>query len=166
MLITSQSTLREIIEKAKKKGKSVLIKKGVFDIIHPGHIFAIQKFKEKADVVIILIQSDEFTRKKKGPERPINTQMQRAEVIDGIKGVDYVFLDTSSSRDEYIALLNYLKPTILAVTSVDAEKTKQYSSEFWELVEFPDKNKEGYSTTDIINRVLKNYSQGSSQCVV
>jgi bifunctional ADP-heptose synthase (sugar kinase/adenylyltransferase) len=98
-------------------------------------------FAKEADIVIILTQSDEFTAKKKGSSRPINPQRQRTEVVDGIAGVDYTYPDKSNSREEYIEFLNYLKPTILAVTSVDEKKTKDYSSTFWELKEFPDKAK-------------------------
>ena len=155
MIINKKTELKKIIESAKKSGKSVLIKKGVFDIIHPGHIFAMKMFKKKTDILIILIQSDKFTAKKKGLSRPINNQKQRMEVIDGIKGVDYVYADKSNSRQDYIDVLNYLKPTILAVTSVDAKKKKDYSSPFWVLKGFPDKKKAGFSTTAIINSVLK-----------
>ncbi|MBR4320495.1 MAG: MFS transporter [Oscillospiraceae bacterium] len=52
---------------------------------------------------------------------------------------NYTYSDKSNSREEYIEFLNYLKPTILAATSVDEKKTKDYSSTFWELKEFPDK---------------------------
>jgi len=158
MQISTKEELKWIIDEAKKAWKSVLVKKWVFDIIHPWHVFAIQMFAEYADVVVILTQSDEFTAKKKGSSRPINSQRQRTEVVDGIRGVDYTFQDKSNSREEYIEFLNYLKPTILAVTSVDEKKTKDYSSAFWELKEFPDKIQKWYSTTEIINRVLEKCS--------
>jgi glycerol-3-phosphate cytidylyltransferase len=158
VIVETQDQLKKIITSEKEKGRSVLIKKGVFDIIHPGHIYAISEFKKKSDIVIILLQSDEFTRLKKGTKRPINQQNQRALVVDGIKDVDYVFLDKSLSRNEYIETLNDLQPSILAVTSTDKEKTKAYSGHGWELVEFPDKKKPGFSTTEIIEAVRKNYS--------
>jgi cytidyltransferase-like protein len=91
MIITDKSKLKKIIESAKRSGKTVLIKKGVFDIIHPGHVYTINLFKKQADVVVILTQSDKFTRMKKGPKRPINSQKQRTMVVDGIKGVDYTY---------------------------------------------------------------------------
>ncbi len=157
MIISNKEELKNIIENAKKEWKSVLIKKGVFDIIHPGHVFAIRMFAKEADIIIVLTQSDEFTAKKKGSSRPINPQRQRTEVVDGIAGVDYTYPD--KSREEDIEFLNYLKPTILAVTSVDEKKTKDYSSPFWELKEFPDKAQPWYSTTEIINRVLEKCSK-------
>ena len=158
MLIPSISELKEIISSNIQSSRKVLVKKGVFDIIHPGHIYAIEEFKKTADIVIILIQSDSFTKKKKGPTRPINTQLQRAQVVDGLKGVDYVFLDKSESREQYIEVLNLLKPSIVAITEGDMEKSAVYKSKYWELKEFPDKNLPGFSTTEIIDRVVKNYT--------
>ena len=158
MIIKNKNKLKEIIDAAKASGKSVLIKKGVFDIIHPGHIFLLKMLKQYADIVIILIQSDSFTHKKKGGCRPINNQYHRMKVMDGIKGVDYVFPDKSNSRREYIALLNFLKPTVVAITSTNTKKTKAYTNPHWELKEFPDKKKPGFSTTEIINKILKKCS--------
>jgi glycerol-3-phosphate cytidylyltransferase len=158
VIIKEIDILEQIITSEKSKHKSVLIKKGVFDIIHPGHIYAISEFKKKADIVIILIQCDEFTRLKKGTGRPINSQLQRAMVVDGIKGVDYVYLDKSLSREEYINTLEYIQPSILAVTSIDKDKTKAYSGYSWKLMQFPDKKKPGFSTTEIIEKVRKNHS--------
>ena len=119
MIIYSLEKLIEIVKKEKSQSKKVLIKKGDFDIIHPGHIFAIQEFKKIADVIIILIQHDELTTKNKGKTRPINSQEHRAKVMNGIKGVDYVFLDSSKSRQEYISLLKKIKPSVLAITKGD-----------------------------------------------
>ena len=155
MIISTKEELKCIIEAAKKEWKSVLLKKGVFDIIHPWRVFAINMFAKTADIVVILTQSDKFTAKKKWSSRPINSQRQRTEVVDGIAGVDYTFQDKSNSREEYIEFLNYLKPTILVVTSVDEKKTRDYSSPYRELKEFPDKVQAWYSTTEIINRVLE-----------
>jgi len=69
----------------------------------------------------------------------IGAKFAVGKVVDGIAGVDYTYPDKSNSREEYIEFLNYLKPTILAVTSVDEKKTKDYSTPFCELKEFPDK---------------------------
>ena len=157
MIINNKLKLKKIIDSAKKAGKTVLIKRGVFDIIHPGHIFAISLFNKLADVVIILVQSDKVVNKRKGPSRPINNQKQRALVIDGLKGVDYTYLDKSDDRKKYIAFLKYLRPTILAMTAVDPQKTKDYSGYSWQVKEFPDKKKPGFSTTEIINKVLTKY---------
>ncbi len=157
MIISSKQRLKKIIEQAKRQNKKVLIKKGVFDIIHPGHIYAVKQFKKLADIIIIFIQSGSLTRRKKGKKRPINSAWQRAEVVEGIKDVDYVFLDKSKSREETLCLLEYLKPDIIAIIKVSKGKTEKYTRPYWELKEFPDKKKETFSTTRIINKIIKRY---------
>ena len=102
----------------------------MFDIIHPGHVYAIQQFRKKANITIILLRSGEYTTMKKGKNRPINNQKQRMLIVDRLKGVDCVASDMSMFRQDYIDFLNYLKPTILAVTSVNKQKTKDYSTIF------------------------------------
>lgn len=162
MVINSKEELKELISTSRKKGKKVLIKKGVFDIIHPGHIHAIKMFTKQCDVLIILVISDESVKIKKGEKRPINPQKQRLEVMNGLEGVDYVYPDKTVSREEYIELLKFLKPDIVAVTSVDDKKTKAYSAGSWKLLEFPDKKKPGYSTTEIIKRIAEHNCCGSN----
>ncbi len=159
MIISSKERLKKIIERAKKDNKKILIKKGVFDIIHPGHIYTIKQFKKLADIVIIFIQSDSLTIRNKGNKRPINGQRQRAEVVEGIKGVDYVFLDKSESQEECLSLLEYLRPDIIAIIKASKGKTKKYTRPYWRLKEFPDKKKETFSTSRIINKIIKRYKR-------
>ena len=102
MIIENTNKLSQTINREKKDGKSVLIKKGVFDILHPGHIYALKQLHKTADTVIIFIQSDNLTAKKKGHTRPINPQKQRAEVINAVKYIDYVFLDKHQTPEKNI----------------------------------------------------------------
>ena len=156
MIISKKKKLKQIIDQAQKQNKKVLIKKGVFDIIHPGHIYSIRQFKKSADIVIIFIQSGFLTRKEKGEKKPVNSSRQRAEVINGIKNVDYVYIDKSKSMEESLSLLEYLKPDIIAI--VKKRKTKKYDRPYWDLKEFPDKNKRIFSTSNIINKIIKKIS--------
>jgi len=153
MIITKKKQLYSIIREDQSQNKKVLIKKGVFDILHPGHIYALKKLKDNCDILVIFVQSDRLTRQKKGPSRPINSQQQRAEVLEGIKYIDYIYLDQSNSREEYLGILKYLKPDIVAITKTNDKKTKAYTNSEWILKEFPDKEDPNYSTTNIINRI-------------
>lgn len=159
MIVESKRELKKIIEAAQDAGKSVLVKKGVFDIVHPGHVHAIGKFSRYADITVILVMSDALVKIKKGDCRPINGQRQRAGVIDGIRGVDYVFLDKSKSREEYLCLLEFLVPDVVVITKSDEKKTRDYSGRSWKLVELPDRAGPEFSTTAIIDRVLDKYGR-------
>jgi glycerol-3-phosphate cytidylyltransferase len=153
MIITNKEQLYSLINDSQSQGRKVLIKKGVFDILHPGHIYALKRLKNNCDTLIIFAQSDELTKQKKGTDRPINSQQQRAEVLEGIKYIDYIYLDQSNSREEYLEILKYLQPYIVAITKTNDKKTKDYTNSKWILKEFPDKEDPTYSTTNIINRI-------------
>ena len=86
--------------------------------------------------------------------RPINTQKQRGQVVDGIAGVDYSFLDKSGSGDEYRKVINYLKPTILVITKVDPKKRWTSDDQTWKIVETDDKMMPEFSSTKIINKII------------
>ncbi len=159
MILNDREKLKKIIQKAQKQGKKVLIKKGVFDIIHPGHIYALSQFKKYADIVVIFVQSDILTRKEKGYQRPINSQKHRAEVLDGLKDIDYIYLDKSKSREECLSLLEHLRPNLIAIIRYDQEKTKRYDRPYWELKEFFDKKKKNFSTSLIIKKIIEKYER-------
>jgi cytidyltransferase-like protein len=159
MIVKSKKKLKSIIDIAKKQNKSVLIKRGCFDIIHPGHILGIKKFKELADIVVILIMSDEVIKSRKGKGRPINSQKQRAMVIDGIKGVDYVYLDKTDSNEEYLKILEYLKPTIVTTLMYTPKSKTEFVCPYWKLVLCPDDKDFCVSTTTIVNNILKKYAK-------
>ena len=156
MIIQNKKKLKTIIEEAKAQNKSVLIKKGCFDIIHPGHVLCIQRFAKLADVVIILVMSDRAVRARKGKERPINPQKERALVMDGIKGVDYVYPDKTNTNEEYIELLDYLKPTMLNILC-NTQKKNEFCRPYWKLTVCEDNKEYGTSTTTMINSILKKY---------
>ena len=157
MIVKTKKKLKSIIDIAKNQGKSVLIKKGCFDIIHPGHILSITQFKKLADIVIILIMSDKAIENKKGKGRPINPQDKRAMVMDGIKGVDYVYLDKSNTNEEYIEILEYLKPTIVTLLSTTPKFKNEFSSPYWKLIICNDDKDFCISTTTIIDKIQKIY---------
>lgn len=65
---------------------------GAFDIVHAGHVDYLEQAKDLCDVLIVGVNTDASIRKYKGPDRPINPETQRAEVVAALESVDYVFL--------------------------------------------------------------------------
>ena len=48
------------IQNFKKRGKKIVLCHGVFDIIHPGHIDHFKFSKNKGDILVISVTSDQF----------------------------------------------------------------------------------------------------------
>lgn len=65
---------------------------GAWDLIHPGHIKLLERAKALGDYLIVGIVSDDAIKNLKGTDRPIQTQVDRAYVIESIIHVDEIVL--------------------------------------------------------------------------
>ncbi|VVB56706.1 FAD synthase [uncultured archaeon] len=77
---------------------SVALSGGVFDIIHPGHIHTLQEARKQADVLVVVVATDETVTKAKGRE-PLHTQNERAELAGALKPVDLAIVGVSRWQD-------------------------------------------------------------------
>jgi rfaE bifunctional protein nucleotidyltransferase chain/domain len=76
------------------KGRSkikVVLTGGVFDIIHPGHIFVLKSAKKLGDFLIVVIATDKNTKRNKG-RNPLNKENQRLELVKSLKMVDLAII--------------------------------------------------------------------------
>lgn len=76
----------------KFKDKKIVLIGGCFDILHIGHLRILAKAKKLGDILVVGINDDQFIKKTKGDHRPIIHENQRAELLSGLKPVDYVFI--------------------------------------------------------------------------
>lgn len=109
-MIIERNELKKKCSKLKDEGKKIVFTNGCFDIIHSGHIYYLSEAKKLGDILIIGLNSDDSVRRLKGSERPINTETDRALVLDSLKFVDYV---TIFDEDTPYDLINLLKPDFL-----------------------------------------------------
>jgi D-beta-D-heptose 7-phosphate kinase/D-beta-D-heptose 1-phosphate adenosyltransferase len=65
---------------------------GCFDLLHPGHVALIAQAADACDRLIVAINSDASVRRLKGPQRPIQDEKARAEVIGAMRGVAAVMI--------------------------------------------------------------------------
>jgi len=82
--------LQKLVFKLKEKGRKIVSVSGSFDILHVGHIRNLKEAKKQGDILIVLLNSDKSIKLYKGPNRPINNQKHRAELLSAIEYVDYI----------------------------------------------------------------------------
>mgnify|MGYP001608442508 CR=1 FL=1 len=157
--LKSKEEIKEIAEKLKANGKTIVTTNGSFDILHPAHISLLEKAKKEGDVLIVLLNSDLSVKKFKGEKRPILNEKDRAALLSALEAVDYVVL---FEEDTPLALLQKIKPhKHVKGGSFIEERIKQEREllEIWKgkLISFP--LEEGYSTTNIIDKILSAHSK-------
>lgn len=154
--VLNQKELKEHLKKLKKDGKKIVFTNGCFDIIHAGHVKYLREAKSLGDILVVGLNSDSSVKKLK-PQRPINSEKERAEVLASLEMVDFV---TLFKEETPYSLIKLLKPDVLVKGGdwkvediVGADIVKEvYSLPYLE----------GFSTTGIIEKILEKYSMKKS----
>lgn len=74
------------------KGFKVVFTNGCFDIIHLGHIDYLSEAAGLGNILLLGLNTDNSTRRLKGPTRPINDEYSRAMILASLSFVDAVVL--------------------------------------------------------------------------
>ncbi len=148
----SLKSLSALIQKDRKAGRKVVFTNGCFDILHVGHVRYLGKAAGLGDRLVVALNTDASVKRLKGPERPLNPEKERAEVLAGLSCISYlVFFDEDTPEKTIKAL----KPDVL-VKGGDWKK-KQIVG--WDFVEsYGGKVKTipyvaGRSTTGLVNKI-------------
>src|SRR5690348_16876399 len=108
----------------KYKNKKLVVTGGCFDLLHIGHITLLENAKKQGDSLIVFVESDEDIKKKKGINRPIHSQKERAHMLSMIKPVDIVVpLKARMTNIDYDNLIQTIKPSVIATTENDSAIT-------------------------------------------
>lgn len=129
--------LKELVDeivKIKKLKRKIIVVGGCFDIFHYGHLSFLKKAKEQDGFLIVLLESDEFIKKKK-KNKPIHNQDQRAEILAALTYVDLVVKLPLLNRDvDYQRIVELIRPAIIAVTLGDRKlKKKKYLAQKYKI---------------------------------
>jgi rfaE bifunctional protein nucleotidyltransferase chain/domain len=82
--------LRTLVTRHRKKGRTIVLANGGFDLVHAGHVRYLRAAKALGNILIVALNSDASIRKLKGPGRPVLPARERAEIIGSFSCVDYV----------------------------------------------------------------------------
>lgn len=114
------SQVSKLIQSIQNLNKSIVLVGGCFDLVHLGHLTFLEKSASAGDILIVLLESDKNIKKIKGDSRPINSQINRAKFLTHLTSVDFVVLLPEMKTDQdYLKLINQIKPNIIAVTQND-----------------------------------------------
>ncbi len=139
----------EILHKQK-----IVFTNGCFDILHRGHITYLAKARQLGEILVVGLNSDDSVRRLKGPERPVNDEVARAQVLAALEIVDYVVL---FEEDTPYNIIVKVKPDLLVKGGdykieniVGADFVQQRGGQVL-TIPFVD----GFSTTSIIDHLKK-----------
>lgn len=109
--------LRKECEDLRKAAKRIVLTTGIFDILHVAHVRYLEAAKELGDVLVVGINSDAFTKKIKGDNRPIINEHERAYLIASMDMVDYVHI-----FDCRLGIVDLVRPNVFVMSNTSHAK--------------------------------------------
>jgi rfaE bifunctional protein nucleotidyltransferase chain/domain len=71
-------------------GRTVVLTNGVFDLLHPGHLHYLEFAGKLGGALFVALNSDASVKQLKGPERPIQGELERAAALARLPQVDTI----------------------------------------------------------------------------
>jgi rfaE bifunctional protein nucleotidyltransferase chain/domain len=97
--------LETVLARERKKGKTIALANGGFDLIHIGHIRYLKGAKQTADILVVALNSDVSLKKLKGDKRAVLGEKERVRIIAAMENVDYVTLFNELTVDQVLLTL-------------------------------------------------------------
>jgi len=115
---------------------------GVFDGLHTGHRFFLQKAYDHCDWLIVAINDDDSVRARKGIGRPASPLESRLRTLR-LAGVADAVLPFDGDP---VPLIKAIKPTVLIRGEDQSDEGAEWVSTLVRIARL-----EGFSTTEILN---------------
>jgi len=125
--IPDYKVLKETVDQLKNMGYKIVLTQGVYDMLHEGHAHYLEKARSLGDILLLGVDSDELTRKRKGPNRPVVPEQERLQMLAHLRSVSMLTL--RHARDPIGKLIRTVRPDILvtSTSTKDFNKKDQFA---------------------------------------
>jgi bifunctional ADP-heptose synthase (sugar kinase/adenylyltransferase) len=103
--IVSESELVAAVTRDRAARKRVALAAVCFEILRVSEVHVLQTAAAQADRLVVAVLDDAAVRARMGEGRPVVSEDDRAELVDGIRGVDYVIVCSEADVDRLASLL-------------------------------------------------------------
>ena len=107
--IKSRTELARLRPTLRRRGLTVGLTNGVFDLLHAGHVTYLAQARELCDVLIVSLNTDASVRRYKSTHRPLVPLAERQRVVAALECVQYV---TSHGERRMRRTLELLQPDL------------------------------------------------------
>lgn len=146
---------RDLLARVAALPRPLVFTNGVFDVVHRGHVMYLEQARALGASLLVALNTDASARRLgKGPDRPLNNEMDRACVIAALASSSLV---SWFDEDTPLELINLVRPDIL-VKGGDYDMAKLPESalvESWGGRALALPFVAGYSTTALVQKIRR-----------
>lgn len=135
-------------------GKRLVLTNGCFDLLHAGHVYALEQAAQQGDVLWVGVNSDNSVRRLKGPTRPIYDQNARLYLLNGLQCISGLFLFDGDNLAPEIELIQpdvYVKSGDYTLDKLNSNERQALLAAKAKIVFTP--FLKGWSTTHTIDQI-------------
>jgi len=144
---------QELATRLATLARPLVFTNGVFDVLHRGHVMYLEQARALGGSLLVALNTDASARRLgKGPDRPLNNEMDRACVIAALASSSLV---TWFDEDTPLELIGLVRPDVL-VKGGDYDMAKLPETalvQSWGGHALALPFVAGYSTTALVNRI-------------
>jgi rfaE bifunctional protein nucleotidyltransferase chain/domain len=137
-------------------GKRLVVTNGCFDLLHVGHVTYLETARHHGDALLVGLNGDESVRQLKGPDRPVNTEADRAVVLAALASVDGVCIFAESTATRFLAAAQpdvYVKGGDYTLDALNQEERRTVEQAGGRIVIMP--CVPGKSTTSLLKKISR-----------
>lgn len=152
-ILKDKNKLKNIIQQEKDSGRKIVFTNGCFDLLHVGHIRLLKEAKAHGDILVVGLNTDKSLLDLKGNSRGILNEEERGVVIAALESVDYVCFFDEPTPKEIIELVSpdvLIKGGDYKIDEIVGRDTVWENKGVVKAIPLID----GYSTTNLINRII------------
>lgn len=131
----------------------IVFTNGVFDVLHAGHVTYLAQARALGGSLVVALNTDASAKRLgKGPDRPLNTDVDRATLIAALESVSLV---TWFEEDTPLEIIDELRPQVVVkggdynmAKLAEAQLVESYGGKALALPFVA-----GYSTTALVTKI-------------
>ena len=143
-------------------GERLVFTNGCFDILHPGHVHYLRRARSLGDRLLVAVNADETVKSLKGSSRPVVPLGERMELLAALEFIDFV---ASFSEPTPLQIITAVMPDVLVKggdwTPDNIVGRDVVVENGGTVLSLP--FTEGYSTSDIIQRIVERLGDAHSE---
>jgi len=109
-ILASAAEAHDIGAQYQRDGRRLVFANGCFDLLHAGHVRLLAHARSLGDALMVALNSDESVRRLKGPDRPLQGEQDRCEIMAALASVDFVVV---FAEETPLELVRAVRPSVL-----------------------------------------------------
>jgi len=143
-------------EKLRVQGRKLVVTNGCFDLLHRGHATYLESARALGDVLLVGVNNDASVRELKGPDRPVNSEADRAAVLAALQSVDAVCVFTDRTALRFLSTVQpdiYAKGGDYTIDTINQEERRLIEKLGGKVAVLP--GVPGQSTTALLEKISR-----------